>query len=251
MKILSLAVLICLAGCVSSSPNNFSKDDEAAAAYNLQLAADYYRQGNLSQAKEKMDRSLEQNPHNAEAHMTAGLLYDRLNETAKAEDHFTRAVSIEPKNGDITNAYATFLCRKGKYEKGEKLALESARNPLYKTPEAALMNAGNCALDSGDAIRAEQHFRTALSLQPKFAPALAQMAELEFKAANYLPARGFFERYLQVTRPDAAALWLGVRIESALGNGVAVGNYSRQLKEQFPSADETKALIEFERKPKS
>lgn len=249
---LMAALLTGLSGCVTSKSNNtFNKDNEAAASYNLQLGIDYFRQGNLNQAKDKMERALEQSPRNAQAHMFAGLLYDRLNDSSKAESHFNRALSLDGENSDIGNAYAAFLCRRGQFEKGEKLALEASRNPLYRTPEAALMNAGNCAFDAGDLVRAEQHFRSVLRAQPKFTPALYQMANLELKAGNILPARGFLERYMQATRPDAAALWLAVRIERAAGNQISASNYARQLKEQFPAADETKALIESERKPNS
>ncbi len=242
---------VVLAACVSSNSGFGEKDDESAAAYNLQLGIDYFRQGNLSQAKEKLDRSLEQNPKNAQAYVASGMLYDRLGETRKADQYFSKAVDLDPKNGDSVNSYAVFLCRKGDYAKGEQLAVQAATNPLYKSPEAAYFNAGNCALDAGKNSKAEEYFRRALALRPNFPAALLQMAELEFKAGNYLPARGFLERFQQTTKPTAASLWLLFRVENALGNAGLSADYARRLKQDFPTSLETKALLEFEQKSKS
>lgn len=240
-----------ITACVSSEPQLGMKDSEAAAAYNLQLGVDYFRQGDLSQAKDKLDRSLQQNPKNAQTYVASGMLYDRLGEARKADQYFNKAVDLEPKNGEIVNSYAVFLCRKGDHAKGEQMALQAATNPLYKTPEAAYLNAGNCAVDAGRDAKAEEYFRKALALRPNFSAALLQMAELEFKGGNYLPARGFLERFQQSAKPTSASLWLLFRVETALGNAGQSADYARRLKQEFPTATETKALLELEKKSKS
>lgn len=241
-----------ISACVTSGDQQLGqKDADAAAGYNLQLGVDYLRQGNLAEAKNKLDRSLQQNPKSPQANFANGLLYDRLGDNRKADAYYSRAADLDPGNSEVINGYAVFLCRKGNRDKGEKLALQAAANPLYKTPEVAFTNAGNCALDAGHLNKAEQHFRRALSLQPNFTPALLQMAELELKASNLLPARAFLERYQQASKPSPASLWLGVRIERGLGNAAAAADYARRLKEDFPTSDETKALLELERKNNS
>lgn len=244
-----LAVLLmALDGCVTTTTSAFKKDDTAAASYNVQLCIDAMRQNNLADAKDKIDKALEEDPKSASAHFVAGLLYDRINENRKADEFYAKAIRLDPANSDFINGYAVFLCRKGKREQGEKMALKAAANPLYKTPQDALLNAGNCALDDGRSQQAEEHFRHALKLQPNFPPALLQMAELEFKGKNYLSARGFIERYMQYAPATAASLWLGVRVERALGNMNAADNYARRLKQDFSTSDETKALLELENK---
>lgn len=248
MKIgILLATTLVLAACVTSSPKLGSKDNEAAASYNLQLGIDYFQQGNLSLAKEKLDRSLEQNPHNAQIYVISGLLYDRLNEQSKAESYFRKAVSLEPKNGEVLNTYAVYLCRKKEYAKGEQYAVTAATNPLYKTPEAAWFNAGNCALDDKRPAKAEEYYRTALAVRPNFDAALLQMAELEYNAGNYFPSRAFLERFLQASRPTAASLWLAVKLERAAGNISMAGEYAKRLQQEFPTSVETKNMLESTR----
>jgi type IV pilus assembly protein PilF len=249
---LSGAALLLLSGCVTSGdPPLGEKDSESAAAYNLQLGIDYFRQGNLSLAKEKLDRSMQQNSRNPQIYVASGMLYDRLGETGKADGYFSKAASLEPKDGDIINSYAVFLCRKGDYKKGEELALRAAANPLYKTPEAAYFNAGNCAVDAKHPDDAEKYFRNAINIRPNFAPALLQLAQLEFKSGNYLPARGFLERFQQNNKPTSASLWLLVQVEYALGNSSLSADYARRLKRDYPTSTETKFLLEFENKNRS
>jgi type IV pilus assembly protein PilF len=245
-----LTVISCaaaFAACGGSSTVVDQSQRGEAARINMQLGVDYYRQGNLPQAKEKLERAIEQDPRNPTTHTALGLLYDRLGESDKAEHHFDRAVSLDGNNPEIHNNYAVFLCRRGKHVRGEKEALAAAADPLYKSPEAALLNAGQCARDAGNLERAEQHFRRALTLRPRFAPALLEMADIELRQKNFLSARAFLERSAVVEKPGPAALWLGVRIESALGNRALAGDYARNLRNDFPTSDEAKALLQSER----
>jgi type IV pilus assembly protein PilF len=245
-----LVVSAALAGCVSSGGKQLGAPDNARAAeMNLQLGNDYLRKNNLAQAKEKIDKAIEQNPRNPQAQIAAGMLYERLGESDKAESHFAKALALDPKNPELQNNYGAFLCQKGKYSRGEKLMIEAASNPLYRTPEVAYVNAASCARNGGDLKGAEANLRKALAVRPKFGEALFQMAELQYKQTDYLSARGFLERYVEVGRTTPASLWLGVRIERGLGNVAAAKNYAERLKLEYPRAAQTKELIESERNP--
>jgi type IV pilus assembly protein PilF len=169
--------------------------NEKAAEINLELGVEHLRKGNLQQAKDKIDRSLEQNPRYGRAHLIAGMLYNRLGDDSKAESHYERAVSLEPKNPEFKNNYAVYLCQHNKFERGKKVALEAAADQLYKTPEAAYMNAGNCARSAGDMKGAEEYFRKSLAVRPRFGEALFQMAELEYEQTEYMSA------------PSSSATW--------------------------------------------
>ncbi|GFE80373.1 type IV pilus biogenesis/stability protein PilW [Steroidobacter agaridevorans] len=245
-----LVLSAALAGCVSTGSTQLgSPDNERAAEINLQIGTDYLRKNNLNQAKEKIDKAVEQNPRNSQAQITAGMLYERLGESDKAESHFAKGLALDPKNPEVQNNYGAFLCQRGKHSRGEKLMIEAATNPLYRTPEVAYLNAANCARNGGDLKGAETNLRKALAVRPKFGEALFQMADLQYKQTDYLSARGFLERYIEVGRTSPASLWLGVRIERGLGNVAAAKNYAERLKLEYPRAAQTKELIESERNP--
>jgi type IV pilus assembly protein PilF len=243
-----VTLTICLGGCTSN--NSLGKPQpEKAAEINLELGVEHLRKGNLQQAKEKIDRALEQNPRYGKAQLVAGMLYNRLGDQGKAESHYERAISLEPQNPEFKNNYAVYLCTQKKYERGQKIALQAAADPLYKTPEVAYLNAGNCALSAGDMKTAEDNFRKSLTAKPRFGEALFQMADLEYRQTEYMSARAFLERYLEVGRTSPATLWLGVRIERGLGNKAQAQHYAQRLKTEYPSADQTKELLESERNP--
>jgi type IV pilus assembly protein PilF len=240
--------LVALGGCAGNSLVN-RPQPERAAEINLELGVEHLRNGNLQQAKDKIDRSLEQNPRYGRAHLVAAMLYNRLGDERQAESHYERAIALEPKNPEFKNNYAVYLCQQKKYERGQRVALEAAADPLYKTPEVALMNAGNCALSAGDMKGAEDNFRKALAAKPRFGEALFQMADLEYRQTEYMSARAFLERYLEVGRTSPATLWLGVRIERGLGNKAQAQHYAQRLKSEYPSATQTRELLESERNP--
>lgn len=245
--ILLATIAVGFAGCAANSESR--GNPERASDINLDLAVDYLRKGNLAQAKEKLDRSLEQNPRNAGAHSIAGMLYTRLKDMDKADSHYQRAVSLAPDNAEYKNNYAVFLCQQNRFERGEKLALQAATNLLYKTRELAYLNAGTCARSRGDAASAEKHFREALKVRPRFGEALYQLAEIEFEQKNYLSARGFLERYMEVGRTTPATLWLGVRIERGLGNSAVAQHYANRLRAEYPNSNQAKELVDAERNP--
>lgn len=236
-------------GCVNNSQQVTKPQPERAAEINLEIGIDHMRKGNLQAAKEKIDRALEQNPRYARAHAIAAMLYSRLGDANKADSHFQRAVSLDSADPEIKNMYAAYLCQNNKFERGEKMALEAAANQLYKTPEVAYLNAGNCARGAGNLKGAEENYRQALRAKPRFSEALFQMAELEYHQTEYMSARGFLERYLEVGRTSPATLWLGVRIERGLGNKAQAQHYAQRLKSEYPAAAQTKELLESERNP--
>ena len=106
-------------------------------------------QGQLQQAKDKIDRALEQNPRYGRAHL------DRRHAVQPARRPEQGGVALRAcglaraEDPEFKNNYAVYLCQQKKYERGQKLALEAAADPLYKTPEVAYVNAGNCALSAG------------------------------------------------------------------------------------------------------
>ena len=126
-----VAFVICLSGCASNN-NVTTPKPERAAEINLELGVEHLRKGNLQQAKEKIDRALEQNPRYGRAHLVAGMLYNRLGDERSAETHYERAISLEPKNPEFKNNYAVYLCQHKKFERGQKIALEAAADQLVQ-----------------------------------------------------------------------------------------------------------------------
>ena len=240
-RVYLLILTLALGACETSPEKKENPAEERAkiAALNTQLAVAYMRDNENELALKKLAKALDADPKYVDAHNTYALLYSRLGNVQKAEQSYKDALRIDPINPSALNNYGQFLCQQKRYDEGQAKFLEAIKNPLYRSPENALTNAGLCALQAKNLEVAEQHFRNALQIDAELAPALYSMAQLSYDKANYLQARGYHQRFVQVAPQTARSLWLGIRIEHALHDKDAESSYSLVLKNKFPDAPET------------
>ena len=238
-----LAAVLTLCACNTSNVRDGDSQASRAASVNVQLGAGYMNQGKNELALSKLKRALEDDPKLPSAHYVIAILYERLGEFDKADTHYRRAVDLAPDDPEAHNNYGTFLCGQNRLKEADTQFLAALKDPLYKTPEFAYTNAGICALKIPDVAKAEEYFRQALKVNPRFGNALFEMAQLNFNRANYLSARAYLQRHMEVSPRSSTALWLGVRIESALGDNTTAGSYAKLLKTDFPNSRETELLL--------
>ena len=246
---LSISLLCALQfACVTSSSRDahLAPGDTAnpLARVNAQLGLGYLANGQLDLAWERLNGALLEDPGYATAHNGMALVYNRLNEPGKAEEHFKRAIELNPSDSAAQTNYGAFLCEHGRFDEGEKHFLKAVENPLYKKPAMAYTNAGMCKLRADEPSGAEIYFRAALRADPRFPVALVNMAELSFDSNQYLSARAYMQRYEEVGRHDSRSLWLGIRIEDELGDKDAVASFAMLLKATYPDSPETQKLLE-------
>lgn len=234
------------AGCTTTGQVG-ERNLRAAAEANVHLGVGYLQQGKYDLALAKLEKALEQDPSLPSAHNVIAVLHERLNQPDLAERHYRRALSLAPDDAGTHNNYGRFLCMQNRLREAEEQFLVALKNPLYQTPEVARTNAGICALRVPDKAKAEEHFRSALKANPHYREALIEMAKLSLEQENYMLARAYLQRYLEVGPKSAESLWLGVRIERKLGNRSAAASYALLLKSNFPDAEETRWLLQSER----
>lgn len=226
-----------------SEPNAGDRSDTLAET-NVKLGIGYLQQGQRELALSKLQRALALDPNLPSAHNAIAIVYEQLGERGLADQHYQRAVSLGPQDSSAHNNYGAFLCRNNQLDKAEEQFLLALNNPLYKSPESAYENAGLCALRAPNLPKAEKYFRSALQINPKLSSSLYQMAWISFEKQEYLPARGYLQRYSEVAKQHAQSLWLGIKIERVLGDKNAVASYSLLLRSNFPDSDEAKLLQE-------
>lgn len=234
---------VALSGCNQSNIRPDDQNKSSSAVANMELGIEYMREGKKAIALELLQKALDQDPGLAEAHNAIAVLYESLGETDKADDHFKRSISLDPKNSQAHNNYGGFLCRNQRWDDAEASFLKAATNPLYETPEVAYTNAGICASTAKDAAKAEQYWRKALEVNPKFPAALLQMARLSVNQKDYMRARAYLQRLHEAARPNAESLWLGIQTERVLGDKNAEASYTMLLKNGFPNSPQARQLL--------
>ena len=241
MALLGLMIGVVLPACVHSglAPGKTGAD---AAKINVQLAIEYMKLGKLAAARETIERAMKQDANSADVQLTAGLIYERLDEGAKAERAYSAAARLGKADPNIQNNYAGYLCRTGKTTAGEKLFNEVARNPAYQTPEVALVNAGVCVESAGDALDAQRYFTKALAIRPNTPEAILQLGNLAMDSGDAGEALSYAQRYLASNPPNADVLWLGFRAERKLGDSSAAATYARRVQTEFPNSEQAQLM---------
>ena len=237
---------LALVACSINPSGSDSPQSRRIADANIQLGIAYMRDGDYDTAMKKLHKALEADPDSATANGTLAILYENIGEAALAEQHFKTALRLSPKDPQTHNNYGQFLCRRGQYTQALEQFKLAADDPLYPGVAASLTNAGICAGGIPDESQAEEYFRRALEHDPNYTYALLQMANLMFRQGNYLAARGYLQRFDGASKPSAESLWLGVQVESALGDSGAAGNYALKLKNGFPNTKQAESLREWE-----
>jgi len=252
-RVLALLLMLPLAGCVTTrtDSNSLGKDmpqtsaesqAEEAARIHTELGQRYMATGDLETSLEKLQKALRFDPDYAPAHTVIAVLYERINNLPLAEQHYRKAVALEPTKGAPNNNLGVFLCQTGKNAEALQYLQKAVADPFYQTPDVALTNAGVCRLRSNDVTGAETNFRDALARNPRNADALFQLANALYLGNDAFRARAFLQRFDALGQPTAEALKLGHDIESRLGNPEGALSYSKRLLGQFPDSEQARAL---------
>jgi len=215
---------------------------QVRAQLHTDLAAGYYERGQMSVALEEVGQATKADPNYAPAYNISGLVYAYLGDDRKAEQSFAQALQLAPNDSDIRHNWGWYLCTHRRERESLAEFDAAVRNPLYKTPEVALVNAGRCAQAIGDDVAAESYFRRALAAQPGNPLASLGLAQLSYKTHRYDEARSWMKGVMQMTNPPPDALRLGACIERRLGDHQAELSYISQLQNRYPEAPETKAI---------
>ena len=236
--------LLVMSACISSTsgPPKSVPNDQDASDLNYQLGARYYRNGDYDLARDRLELALEQDPGNAIAWSTLGLTYEALGNTRLAEESYGKAVRVAPRDYQIQDNYATFLCRAGRPKEARKYFDKAIKAPTNDYSERTYTNAGVCMMQLPDYEQAEKYFRGALDRRPNYAEALLQMSVLFFEKGDHLRARAFLQRYMADNEASAPVLYHGIRIETELGDDTARRAYTKQLLKDFPDSPEAQRV---------
>lgn len=243
--LLSCVLLVFVSGCVSNIPkkgdNGLNKTKEDKAVAYTQLARGYLQKKQYAVAKGELQKALSIDPNHSDTNYVMGLLMMDLKQYSVAEEHFARAVKSDKENSAAAHDFGMFLCQLGKVTESIDYFEIAVSNPLFQRAELSYMRAGECLSKINDP-RAERYLKNALDVNPRLGPALFRLAAIKFNAEEYFSARAYVERYMAITKPQPAALYLAYNIESKLNATDVADKYRLELLEDFPGSDQANRL---------
>ena len=217
-------------------------DQRTRARARTDLAAGYYRNGQLAVALEEARRAAAIDASYSEAHGLLGLIYMDMKEQREAEDSFQRALKLDAASSELNNNYGYFLCNTARERESIEYFDRALRDPLYRTPARANQNAGACLMRVKDYAGAERYLRRSFELDAGVAVPKFLLSRL-YLATNQVEKATFYYNILaKSVESSAESLWLGLRVARANADLRTETQLANELKQRFPQSPETAAL---------
>lgn len=212
-----------------SSQNDTKVDHAQAASYNIQLGIAYLKQGNVSRAKKKLLLALKQAPHSPDAHASMAYFLEKTGSVHEASAYYLKALSLSANQGKQLNNYGAYLCRQGDYQKAIAYFLKASSDPQYLHVAGAYENAGLCALQIPDKIKAADYFKQALAHDPKRKQSLLQLVEIDKSQKQFKETLSLLQKYPEITYYDRSLLQLGIELARKAGETTLASDYQQRL----------------------
>jgi type IV pilus assembly protein PilF len=217
-------------------------DPRTRARARADLAAGYYRTGQLAVALDEARRAVAIDPGFADAYGLLGLIYMDMNERADAEESFQKALRLDPTGSELANNYGWFLCQTGRERESLQYFDRALRDPLYTTPARAGQNAGSCLIKVKDYEGAERYLRRSFELDASSPVTKYLLARTYLVTGQVDRATFYYNLLARSVESTPETLWLGLRIARANGDLRTESQLANELRERFPRSPEVAAL---------
>lgn len=217
-------------------------DARTRARARVELAAGYYRNGQLGIALEEARRATAIDPGFAGAYGLLGLIYMEMGERREAEENFLRGLKLDPASSELANNFGWFLCQSGRERESLEYFGRAIRDPLYATPAKANLNAGTCLMRVKDYAAAEPYLRRSFELDATNPTTKYQLTRLYLAMGQTERASFYYGILSKSVESSAETLWLGLRIARARGDLRTETQMANELRERFPRSAEADAL---------
>ena len=231
-------------GVGAAEPVSASGDTDVRrrARIRLELAANYLQMGQTGVALEEVQQALATDPSYADAYHLRGLVYMALADLQGAEDSLKRAQAMRPNDPDIMHNYGWLQCQRQQYAQANQLFERALASPTYASRSKTLMSQGLCYQRAGQVAEAEKTLLRAYEIDAGNPLVGYQLASILLARDEPKRAQFYIRRVNNGEFSNAASLWLGVKVERALGDSVAMRQLGEQLHKRFPDAKETLAF---------
>lgn len=246
----SAACLAVLQGCATNPGSGASDPDTTIvtpsdepearrrARIRLELASNYFENGQTAVALDEVKQALVSDPGYTDAFNLRGLIYMRLNDLVQAEDSFRRALALRANDPNLQHNYGWLLCQQQKYADADQHFARALINPTYQTRAKTLMARGLCQSGAGQFVEAEQSLLKAYELDAANPVVGYHLASLLLRRNELTRSQFYIRRLNNGQFANSESLWLGIKVERALGDTVAMRQLVDQLRKRFPESRE-------------
>ena len=247
-RLLALAGLLALSGCVTTTDSPFAKeaDKEKAEKNYVRLGTAYLGQGNYDRARDHLKRALEINPQSAGALSAMGLIYQSEGEPELADDYFKKALRSD---GSYTRGriyYGAFLYSQGKFKDASEQFETASKDTEYEDRGSIFYNLGRTQQAMGKDDDALQSYYRAVELSRGNASYLLAVSTALVNKQQYTEASAFYNRLQRMINDNPQmqhspeSLYTGIRLAHYYGDKHREASLALLLRNQYPESEELK-----------
>lgn len=242
-------VLLALSGCAASGRAPAKPEAAVQAApegsdmarrahIRMELAASYLQAGQASVALQEVAQAIALEPRNADAYALQGLILLGMRDYPAARNSLQQSLSLQPGDPRTLHNMGWLDCLEGRYAQGIAVLDRVLDTPRYAEPSKTLMTKAMCQRQAGDVAAAEKTFFQAYEMDAGNPVIAYHLADLLFRRQELERARFYVRRLNNGEYANAESLWLGIRVEKAIGDKAAVRQLADQLQKRFPDSKE-------------
>lgn len=180
--------------------------DQESPAVNMRLAAEYLKQGLISESLSQAEEAVKKDPKNIDARLLLGGLYSSLKLYPKAMVEYSTVMKLQPENTEAPLYIGALYSEQKQSDKAVKYFESLAKNADYTTPYLAHYYIGRVRMDQSGAKHekeAEASLKKALRLKPDFVDALLSLGALYTKQKKEDKAIALYREFQKENSPNA------------------------------------------------
>jgi tetratricopeptide (TPR) repeat protein len=219
---------------------------DRGAASHLERGVALDQVGRLDDAIAETERALELDPKLVQAHANLIILYGRMGNVQKAEEHYRAVLALNPDQFPKAHYdYGVLLMQSGRYQEAEEAFRRAIRaNPPYAE---AHNNLGTLLQRQGKIPEAAEEFRKALQSQPNFRQAHFNLGRILVNQGNYQGGIEEFEKTLSpVDEKTPSYLYALGATYGRAGDRQNALRYLQQAREQALAAGQTSLVVSID-----
>jgi type IV pilus assembly protein PilF len=213
-------------------------DPRRRASIRLELAASYFQAGRIDVALEEVNQALAADPSSADGYGLLALIYMRNQDWDQADASLRKAMSLRPQDGDLQHNYGWLLCQRKQYAQAQEWLDKALAQPGYLERPKTWMAKGLCLQSAGQLKASEEALFKAYEMDAGNPVVASNLANVLYVQGDVTRARFYIRRLNNSEQANAESLWLGIKVERAQGDQLAMEQLAGPLGRRFAEARE-------------
>lgn len=164
------------------------------------LGVSYLSNGNVGEAKKRLEEALKADPDFAYAHINLGTALAMEGNLEEAARHFSEAIRIFPNSVEAHSNLGSIFAMQGKFDEALAHFTEAVR--LNPNSAEVLNNLGNVQARLGDFDGAAESYSKALRINPRFSQAHASLGDIFIRQGRINEALEHYKSAVEANPDD-------------------------------------------------